>query len=112
MGSPKRKGNTAKVLSMFQDKVKTNHEIEIIHITKYKVGGCLGCYQCQENKDEPGCVQKDDAPIIFDKMIQALERVRTQELLAPERLQYFSRDLFAIRAEIVQLMERFRSQLA
>ncbi len=71
LGSPKRKGNTAKVLSMFEDKVKADHEIEIIHITKYKVGGCLGCYKCQENKDEPGCVQKDDAPIIFDKMIQA-----------------------------------------
>jgi len=71
LGSPKRKGNTAKVLSMFEDKVKADHEIETIHITKYKVGGCLGCYKCQENKDEPGCVQKDDAPIIFDKMIQA-----------------------------------------
>jgi len=71
LGSPRKKGNTAKMLSMFQDKVKANHEIEIIHISKYNIGGCLGCYKCQEKKDEPGCVQKDDALIIFDKLIQA-----------------------------------------
>jgi multimeric flavodoxin WrbA len=70
-GSPRKKGNTAKVISMFEDKVKANHEIEIININKYKVGGCLGCYKCQEKKDEPGCVQKDDASIIFDKLINA-----------------------------------------
>jgi multimeric flavodoxin WrbA len=71
LGSPKKKGNTAKVLSMFEDKVGSNHEVERIHVTKYNVGGCLGCYKCQESKDEPGCVQKDDALTIFEKMIQA-----------------------------------------
>jgi multimeric flavodoxin WrbA len=71
LGSPRTKGNTAKVLSMFVNKVKNNHEIEIINISKYNIGGCLGCYKCQETKDEPGCVQKDDALIIFEKFIQA-----------------------------------------
>ncbi len=71
LGSPKKKGNTAKVLSMFEDKVENNHEVERINVTKYNVGGCLGCYKCQESKDEPGCVQKDDALAIFEKMIQA-----------------------------------------
>ncbi len=71
LGSPRKKGNTAKVLSMFEDKVEDNHEFERINVTKYNVGGCLGCYKCQERKDEPGCVQKDDALTIFEKMIQA-----------------------------------------
>ncbi len=71
LGSPRKKGNTAKVLSMFEDRVEGNHEIERINVTKYNVGGCLGCYKCQESKDEPGCVQKDDALAIFEKMIQA-----------------------------------------
>jgi len=71
LGSPKKKGNTATVLSMFERKVEKNHEIERINISQYKVGGCLGCYKCQEIKDEPGCVQKDDAVTIFEKMIQA-----------------------------------------
>ena len=65
------KENTAKVLSMFEDKVEKNHEVERINITQYKVGGCLGCYKCKEKKSEPGCVQKDDALTIFEKMIQA-----------------------------------------
>lgn len=71
LGSPRKKGNTAKVLSMFEDNVEKNHEVERIDITRYKVGGCLGCYKCKETKDEPGCVQKDDALTIFEKMIRA-----------------------------------------
>jgi len=71
LGSPRKKGNTAKVLSMFEDQIGQNHEVEHIDISKYKISGCLGCYKCQEIKEEPGCVQKDDALAIFDKMIQA-----------------------------------------
>jgi multimeric flavodoxin WrbA len=71
LGSPRNKGNTAKVLSMFEDNVEKNHEVERINITQYKVGGCLGCLKCKEKKSEPGCVQKDDALTIFEKMIQA-----------------------------------------
>ena len=47
----------------------------------------------------------------FDDMIQALEKVRKQELIAQERLHRFSGDMFAIRSEIVQLMERFRNEI-
>ena len=71
LGSPRKKGNTAKVLSMFEDEVGKNHEVERINITGYHVGGCLGCYKCQEKTGEPGCVQKDDALTLFEKMIQA-----------------------------------------
>ena len=71
LGSPRKKGNTAKVLSMFEDKVGKDHEVERINITQYNVGGCLGCYKCKDKMDEPGCVQKDDALTIFEKMIQA-----------------------------------------
>lgn len=71
LGSPRAKGNTAKILSMFEDNARKNHEIERIDITRYKVGGCLGCYKCKEIKDEPGCVQKDDALTIFEKMIRS-----------------------------------------
>jgi multimeric flavodoxin WrbA len=71
LGSPKKNGNTAKVLSMFENKVGEKHEVERININQYKVGGCIGCYKCQEKKGEPGCVQKDDALIIFEKMINA-----------------------------------------
>ena len=56
---------------MFEDKVEKSHEVERINITQYSVGGCLGCYTCKERKGEPGCVQRDDALTIFEKMIHA-----------------------------------------
>ena len=71
LGSPRKKGNTAEVLSMFEADVGKKHEVERINITEYTVGGCLGCYKCKEKKDEPGCVQKDDALAIFEKMIRS-----------------------------------------
>ena len=71
LGSPRKKGNTAKVLSMFEDNVGKNHEVERINITQYTVGGCLGCLKCKERKGEPGCVQEDDAVTIFEKMIKS-----------------------------------------
>ena len=71
LGSPRKKGNTATVLSMFEEKVQMNHTVERINITRYKVGGCLGCMQCKAKKDEPGCVQNDDALTLFEKMIRA-----------------------------------------
>jgi multimeric flavodoxin WrbA len=71
LGSPRIKGNTAGVLSLFEKEVETDHQVERIHITQHKVGGCLGCYTCQKKKDEPGCVQKDDALTIFGKMMES-----------------------------------------
>ena len=70
LGSPRKKGNTATVLSRFEDEVEKEHQVERINITQQKVNGCLGCYKCQEKTDEPGCVQKDDALTILEKMMQ------------------------------------------
>jgi multimeric flavodoxin WrbA len=71
LGSPRKNGNTAKLLSLFEDKIQKKHDVERINITQYKVNGCIGCYKCKETKREPGCVQKDDALAIFERMIQA-----------------------------------------
>ena len=38
LGSPRMKGNTAKVLSMFEDQVGQNHEVERIDIIKEQLG--------------------------------------------------------------------------
>ncbi len=71
LGSPKKKGNTAKVLGMFEEIVSTGHEVDRINIIDYDVKGCLGCGKCQQKPDEPGCVQKDDAMDLFDRMMKA-----------------------------------------
>jgi multimeric flavodoxin WrbA len=71
-GSPQKKGNTATVLGWVEEAlVNQGHEVDRINVTQYKVNGCLGCYKCQEKPDEPGCVQKDDALELLNRMIDA-----------------------------------------
>jgi multimeric flavodoxin WrbA len=72
LGSPRKKGNTAAVLGWIEEELKRlGHDVERIDAAAQSVKGCLGCYTCQKKLDEPGCVQKDDALQIFDKMIKA-----------------------------------------
>lgn len=72
LGSPRKKGNTAKVLGTFENIiVGKGHDIDRINITSYNLKGCLGCDKCQSIIDEPGCVQKDDMLSLFDRMIAA-----------------------------------------
>ncbi len=71
LGSPKRNGNTAKVLGLFESLISNGHEVERINIAEFNVKGCIGCYACQQNTDEPGCVQKDDTVSIFERMMSS-----------------------------------------
>jgi multimeric flavodoxin WrbA len=58
-GSP-RKENTAAMVDAFAEGAKAaGHEVEILHVGKMKIGGCLGCEYCH-TKGEGKCVQKDD----------------------------------------------------
>ncbi len=58
-GSPKV-GNTAAMVNAFADGAKeAGHEVEILHVGKMKIGGCLACEYCH-TKGEGKCVQKDD----------------------------------------------------
>jgi len=72
LGSPRKKGNTAKVLELFENNlVSQGHEIDRINITSYNLKGCLGCDKCKKVVDVPGCIQKDDMMALFDRMISA-----------------------------------------
>jgi multimeric flavodoxin WrbA len=72
LGSPKRNGNTAKVLDMLENElVAIGHEIERVSVVDYKINGCVGCNVCIKEKDEPNCVQQDDAKKIFNKVMLA-----------------------------------------
>ena len=72
LGSPKKKGKTAVVLTMFEEQMKSQgNEVERINITDYNINGCLGCGACTGVTDNPGCVQKDDFCILFDKMVSS-----------------------------------------
>ncbi len=58
-GSPKV-GNTAAMANAFAEGAKeAGHEVEILHVGKMKIGGCLACEYCH-GAGEGTCVQKDD----------------------------------------------------
>ncbi|MHC4154729.1 MAG: flavodoxin family protein [Planctomycetota bacterium] len=71
LGSPKKNGNTARVLGLFEELIAQDHEVDRINIATSDVKGCLGCYVCQKVPDELGCVQKDDAESIFKRMMNS-----------------------------------------
>lgn len=58
-GSP-RKENTAAMVDAFVEGAQAaGHEVEVVHVGKMKIAGCLGCEYCH-TKGEGQCVQKDD----------------------------------------------------
>ncbi|MDX9785930.1 MAG: flavodoxin family protein [Desulfobacterales bacterium] len=71
LGSPQKSGNTAKVLSLFEARIKSDLDVERINICELTIHGCLGCYACQRESNIPGCVQKDDAETVFGKFMAA-----------------------------------------
>ena len=71
-GSPRKKGNTAKILSWVEEELHSlGHEVESIYLNDKNIKGCLACAKCKEKPETIGCVQKDDAPEILEKMINA-----------------------------------------
>ncbi len=71
-GSPRKKGNTAEILKTVErEMISLGHEFEEIFLASKTINGCLACGKCKEVNDAIGCVQKDDAPMILQKMIDA-----------------------------------------
>ncbi len=63
-GSPKT-GNTAAMVKAFAEGAQeAGHEVEILHVGKMKIGGCLACEYCH-GKGEGTCIQKDDMEIVM-----------------------------------------------
>ena len=70
-GSPRERGNTSYALSKIADGLSANtrHEVELINVTKLKVGGCTACEACKLNGGS--CVMMDDSRSIIDKVYAA-----------------------------------------
>ena len=65
-GSP-RKANTEAMVNAFAEGAKAaGHEVEILHVGRMKIAGCMGCEYCH-TKGEGKCIQKDD----MEKVIPA-----------------------------------------
>jgi multimeric flavodoxin WrbA len=71
-GGARKKGNTATVLSWIEaELVSQGHEVQSVTLQDKNIKGCLACGKCKETTDVPGCIQKDDAIEILDKMVAA-----------------------------------------
>ncbi len=58
-GSP-REGNTAAMIAAFKEGAEAaGHEVEVLHVGRMKIAGCLACEYCH-GKGQGTCVQKDD----------------------------------------------------
>ena len=70
-GSPRKNGNTAKVLSWVEEELTAlGHDVESIFLNTKNLKGCLACGKCKEKPDTVGCIQKDDIPEILEKMTE------------------------------------------
>jgi len=71
-GSPRTESNTAKILSWMMEELQSlGHKVEIIRLAIKNINGCLACGKCKEEPLRVGCIQKDDAPEILEKMVDA-----------------------------------------
>jgi multimeric flavodoxin WrbA len=71
LGSPRKKGNTAGALKMFENLVSGEHQVERFNMADLEVHGCKGCNACKKNPDQPACIQRDDAEKILRSIISS-----------------------------------------
>ena len=71
MGSPRQKSNTAELLKPFIFELEKNgSRVEYITLHDKSILPCTGCHTCQHVENRYGCVIKDDALQIMDKIIE------------------------------------------
>ncbi|MBN1406413.1 MAG: flavodoxin family protein [Calditrichaceae bacterium] len=71
MGSPRKGGNTSTVLKEFEKLIEGKVILEHINVVDMALNGCIGCDYCQKYYESPSCIQKDDMPIIIEKIIKS-----------------------------------------
>lgn len=70
-GSPRKNGNTARMVGAFEKGAKENgHVVSVAQVGAKKIQGCKACEHCKEK--EPGvCVLKDDMQEIYKQIMEA-----------------------------------------
>jgi multimeric flavodoxin WrbA len=72
-GSPRRKGNTQAVLEIaLSSAQQAGAKTETIHLAGLSnLTGCMECFACQQDAEEPSCAVDDDMQSILEKAIRA-----------------------------------------
>jgi multimeric flavodoxin WrbA len=72
MGSPRKNGNTHELVKPFMEELKTNNnQCEILWLYDMNIKPCLACRVCQNYWTSFGCAIKDEAQIVFDKILES-----------------------------------------
>ena len=98
-GSPRKGGNTDLLMEAFVKGAALIHHVEVVSVRDYKVNPCMGCNACFRNEQHT-CAQKDDMPIIYDKMAHA-------EMLVIASPVYF----YGLSAQLKAVIDRFHNPI-
>ncbi|MFZ2640427.1 MAG: NAD(P)H-dependent oxidoreductase [Verrucomicrobiia bacterium] len=72
LGSPRQKGNTAKVLGWIEDELRSgDYAVVRLNLGNGVLAPCRECYACKKVADAPGCSQDDRGNSIFLEMMTA-----------------------------------------
>ena len=69
-GSPRKGGNTDRLVAAFVEGARKNNEIKVISIADVMVSPCIGCNACFVREGN-SCVQRDDMELIYDRLKEA-----------------------------------------
>jgi multimeric flavodoxin WrbA len=70
LGSPRKQGNTAKVLGWTEDELRAQgHEVERINVVDHPLKGCVSCYHCKQDPDTPNCAHTDEGNEFFARLM-------------------------------------------
>lgn len=66
-GSPRKKGNTASLLSVFMEELKSaGVAIDYYDVYEKKIAGCRACLACQRDTEQLSCSIRDDMQPILE----------------------------------------------
>ena len=72
LGSPRRHGNTAKILGWIEDQFHAaGHQVDSANLLDYSIRGCGECLSCKKKGAAELCSIDDDANVLYRRMVAA-----------------------------------------
>ena len=105
-GSPRKGGNTELLAEAFAKGAAKHHQVEIVSVRDYKVNPCLGCNACFKSETNT-CAQKDDMPLIYEKMMVSTNHLSQADMLVIASPVYF----YGISAQLKAVIDRFHNPI-
>lgn len=99
MGSPRKNGNTARLVQAFAEGARVNNKVDIINVTDWKIHYCIGCNSCMDRENH-SCFQNDDMQHVYEVLADA-------DVLVFASPVYF----YGISAQLKTLLDRLHTPL-